>query len=102
MNQRERIIRLWFDMWLQQKDLGIDDIFTEDVIYIESWSPKYENRIIVKHCNPTADQIVCGSMTISNNSLKQTSAVLAQFISSFQYNSCTRFVIYSFINMTPL
>ena len=49
MNQRERIIRLWFDMWLQQKDLGIDDIFTEDVIYIESWSPKYENRIIVKH-----------------------------------------------------
>ena len=49
MNQRERIIRLWFDMWLQQKDLGIDDIFTEDVIYIESWSPKYENRITVKH-----------------------------------------------------
>lgn len=49
MNQRERIIRLWFDMWLQQKDLGIDDIFTEDVIYIESWSPQYENRITVKH-----------------------------------------------------
>lgn len=49
MNQRERIIRLWFDMWLQQKDLGIDDIFAEDVIYIESWSPKYENRITVKH-----------------------------------------------------
>ena len=23
MNQRERIIRLWFDMWLQKKDLGI-------------------------------------------------------------------------------
>ena len=43
MNQREKIIRLWFDMWLQQKDLGIDDIFTEDVIYIESWSPKYQN-----------------------------------------------------------
>lgn len=49
MSQRERIIRLWFDMWLQQKDLGIDDIFTEDVIYIESWSPQYENRITVKH-----------------------------------------------------
>lgn len=49
MNQRERIIRLWFDMWLQQKDLGIDDIFAEDVIYIESWSPQYENRITVKH-----------------------------------------------------
>lgn len=42
MNEREKIIHLWFDMWLQQKDLGIDEIFTDDVIYIESWSPKYE------------------------------------------------------------
>lgn len=49
MNERERILRLWFDMWLQQKDLGIDEIFTEDAIYIESWNPKYENRSIVKH-----------------------------------------------------
>ncbi len=49
MDEREKIIRLWFNMWLQQEDLGIDDIFTEDVIYIESWSPKYENRITVKH-----------------------------------------------------
>lgn len=49
MNDREKIIRLWFDMWLQQKDLGIDDIFTEDVIYIESWSPKYENCATVRH-----------------------------------------------------
>ena len=49
MNEHERIIRLWFDMWLQQKDLGIDDIFTEDAIYVESWSPKYENRGMIKH-----------------------------------------------------
>lgn len=49
MNEREQIIRLWFDMWLQRKDLGIDEIFTDDVIYIESWSPKYENRATVKH-----------------------------------------------------
>ncbi len=49
MNKREEIVRLWFDMWLQQKDLGIDDIFTEDVLYIESWGPKYENRTTVKH-----------------------------------------------------
>ena len=27
MNEREKIIRLWFDMWLTQQDLGIDDIF---------------------------------------------------------------------------
>ena len=31
---REGIIRLWFDMWLQQEDLGIDKIFTEDIRYI--------------------------------------------------------------------
>ncbi|RRR88834.1 conjugal transfer protein, partial [Streptococcus pneumoniae] len=24
MNEREKIIRLWFDMWLTQQDLGID------------------------------------------------------------------------------
>ncbi len=49
MNEREKIIRLWFDMWLQQEDMGIDDIFTEDVTYVESWGPRYENRSTVKH-----------------------------------------------------
>lgn len=49
MQEREKIIRLWFDMWLRQEDLGIDDIFTNDVIYTESWRPKYENRRTVKH-----------------------------------------------------
>lgn len=49
MQEREKIIRLWFSMWLEQKDLGIESIFTEDVTYIESWSPKYENRQTVKH-----------------------------------------------------
>ena len=27
MNEREKTIRLWFDMWLNQQDMGIDDIF---------------------------------------------------------------------------
>lgn len=49
MNEREKTIRLWFDMWLNQQDMGIDDIFTEDVIYTESWSPQYNNRKTVKH-----------------------------------------------------
>lgn len=49
MNEREKIIRLWFSMWLQQRDLGIDDIFTEDAVYVESWGPKYENRRAIKH-----------------------------------------------------
>ena len=49
MNERERIIRLWFDMWIKKADLGIDNIFTDDVVYTESWSPKYENRKTIKH-----------------------------------------------------
>ena len=36
MNEREKIIQLWFEMWLTKQDLGIDDIFAEDVIYTES------------------------------------------------------------------
>lgn len=40
MSVREQIIRLWFDMWIKQKDLGIDKIFTEDVVYTENWCPK--------------------------------------------------------------
>ena len=34
MNEREKIIRLWFDMWIKKADLGIDNIFTrsEDVV----------------------------------------------------------------------
>lgn len=47
--RREEIIRLWFDMWLQKRDLGIDDIFAEDVVYVESWGPQYEDRRTVKH-----------------------------------------------------
>ena len=46
MNEREKTIRLWFDMWLNQQDMGIDDIFTEDVIYTESWSPQYNNQLL--------------------------------------------------------
>ena len=29
MEERERIVRLWFEMWLEQKDLGIDEIFAK-------------------------------------------------------------------------
>jgi len=44
VNEREKIIQLWFDMWIKQQDLGIDVIFAEDVIDAENCSPKYENR----------------------------------------------------------
>ena len=34
MNEREKIIQLWFEMWLTKQDLGIDNIFTEDFLRI--------------------------------------------------------------------
>ena len=49
MDKREQIIRLWFSMWLEKKDLGMDDIFAENVIYTESWGPCYGNRETVKY-----------------------------------------------------
>jgi hypothetical protein len=42
MENKERIIKLWFDMWLQKKDLGIDGLFSENIIYTESWGPEYK------------------------------------------------------------
>ena len=49
MNKRETIIRLWFDMWLQKKDLGIEDVFSADALYIESWGPQYQGVARIKH-----------------------------------------------------
>ena len=49
MSEREKIVRLWFNMWLTQQDLGIDSIFAEDVVYTESWCPQYSDRETVKH-----------------------------------------------------
>ena len=47
MNEREKIIRLWFDMWIKKADLGIDNIFTDDVVYTESWSPTIHIEIVI-------------------------------------------------------
>lgn len=41
MKNKEEIIVLWFNMWLQKKDLGIDRIFSENILYTESWGPEY-------------------------------------------------------------
>jgi len=49
MDKREQTIQLWFNMWLQGKDTGIENIFSEDCIYIESWGPKYAGLKKVKH-----------------------------------------------------
>lgn len=44
MERREETLRLWFDMWLQKRDLGISQIFSEDAVYVESWGPEYHGR----------------------------------------------------------
>ena len=49
MEERERIVRLWLDCWLQRKDLGIATIFAPDAVYIESWGPIYRGAVQIKH-----------------------------------------------------
>ena len=46
---RERVILLWFDMWLQARDLGIEEIFAPDCLYTESWGPQYRGADQVAH-----------------------------------------------------
>lgn len=46
--KREELIRLWFDMWLEKKDLGIDRLFSEDAVYTESWGPEYRGPAKIK------------------------------------------------------
>lgn len=41
--ERENKVRLWFEMWLQKENKGIEEIFSETAIYIESWGPQYDN-----------------------------------------------------------
>lgn len=47
--QREEKIRLWFDMWLTQKDLGMEEIFDPQLLYIESWGPEYHGLAALQH-----------------------------------------------------
>ena len=48
MKNREIIIRRWFDMWLQKKDLGIAEMFSDNAVYIESWGPEYHGSAKIK------------------------------------------------------
>ena len=49
MDKREKIIRRWFDMWLQKKDTGIEALFSQDAVYIESWGPEYRGIEKIRH-----------------------------------------------------
>lgn len=43
MKEKEDIIKLWFEMWLKKQNLGIENIFSNEIKYIESYGVKYEN-----------------------------------------------------------
>ena len=49
MNWREARIRRWFDMWIQKDASGIEEMFTEDAVYIESWGPEYHGAARIRH-----------------------------------------------------
>ena len=36
MDRREEIIRLWFQMWLEKEDRGMETVFDKDAVYVES------------------------------------------------------------------
>ena len=49
MDTREQTIRLWLSMWLEQRDLGIADVFAKDAVYTESWGPEYHGSTAIRH-----------------------------------------------------
>ena len=49
MQEREKIIHAWFDMWLTGRDTGIEEIFMPDAVYIESWGPQYQGCAAIRH-----------------------------------------------------
>lgn len=49
MEQREAVIRRWFGMWLNHEELGIEEIFSPDAAYLESWGPEYHGAEKIRH-----------------------------------------------------
>ena len=49
MQEREKIIHAWFDMWLTGRDTGTEEIFMPDAVYIESWGPQYQGCAAIRH-----------------------------------------------------
>lgn len=49
MDKREDLVKQWFAMWLKKVDEGMERIFAEDAVYIESWGPEYQGIDKIKH-----------------------------------------------------
>lgn len=46
--EKEKIISIWFEMWIRKNMNNIEALFSEDAIYIESWGPRYEGLLKIK------------------------------------------------------
>ncbi len=49
MTKREEKIRRWFSMWLKNDCTGMEEIFSADAVYIESWGPEYHGIDKIRH-----------------------------------------------------
>lgn len=49
MTKREEKIRRWFSMWLKKDCTGMEEIFSADAVYIESWGPEYHGIDKIRH-----------------------------------------------------
>lgn len=49
LQRRENMIRQWFTMWLSKQNTGLENIFSSDAIYIESWGPEYHGMGAIKY-----------------------------------------------------
>lgn len=49
MTKREEKIRRWFSMWLKKDCTVMEEIFSADAVYIESWGPEYHGIDKIRH-----------------------------------------------------
>ena len=48
MDERERLIRDYFDSWLRRDASCLPTVFSEDALYIESHGPRYEGLLQIQ------------------------------------------------------
>ena len=49
MEKREQKIQMWFEMWLLSCDVGMEELFDPNAVYIESWGPEYHGLPKIRH-----------------------------------------------------
>ena len=49
LQSREAAVRRWFEMWLKGSCEGLEELFCEDAVYIESWGPEYRGLARIAH-----------------------------------------------------